>query len=158
MRTGCRTKFFVAQICNLLYRRIAFGRPSKSTPPPGPSARSGLQIRDTAEFNSALRVEEFCPAPMRTVRSVNDPGSKATATRQRQQDKRTEPLLAGVFLPHKYRQPNNASLPATTPDRCSALSSNRMVPAEMKCAPKIPPELFTMTGRKFFIGCDDTRD
>jgi len=43
----------VAQICNLLYRRIAFGRT-----PGGKSfelvAASGLQIRDTAEYNSAL--------------------------------------------------------------------------------------------------------
>ncbi len=38
----------VAQIFNLLYRRIAFGRPSKLR-----RAR-GLQIRDTAECNSAL--------------------------------------------------------------------------------------------------------
>ena len=45
----------VAQSCTLLYRRIAFGRASKATGPSCLPARSGLQIRDTAEYNSALR-------------------------------------------------------------------------------------------------------
>jgi hypothetical protein len=44
----------VAQICNLLYRRIAFGRASHSANAFGLAAASGLQIRDTAEYNSAL--------------------------------------------------------------------------------------------------------
>jgi hypothetical protein len=39
----------VAQIFNLLYRRIAFGRPLQMR------EAGGLQIRDTAECNSALR-------------------------------------------------------------------------------------------------------
>jgi len=39
----------VAQIFNLLYRRIAFGRPWQLR------EAGGLQIRDTAECNSALR-------------------------------------------------------------------------------------------------------
>jgi hypothetical protein len=41
--------FGVAQIFNLLYRRIAFGMA------PDLAAASGLKIRDTAECNSALR-------------------------------------------------------------------------------------------------------
>ena len=45
----------VAQSCTLLYRRIAFGRVPKATGPSCLPARSGLQIRDTAECNSALR-------------------------------------------------------------------------------------------------------
>jgi hypothetical protein len=45
----------VAQISNLLYRRIAFGKTSRLTVPVGHSTVSGLQIRDTAECNSALR-------------------------------------------------------------------------------------------------------
>jgi len=46
----------VAQICNLLYRRIVFGQPPRS-----PSAHrlalcaSGLKIRATADYKSALR-------------------------------------------------------------------------------------------------------
>ena len=56
----------VAQICNLLYRRIAFGSASRPATACGVAAASGLQIRDTAEFNSALlrlrlrRVAPFC--------------------------------------------------------------------------------------------------
>ena len=45
----------VAQICNLLYRRIAFGRASALLNASEFRAASGLQIRDTAECNSALR-------------------------------------------------------------------------------------------------------
>jgi hypothetical protein len=45
----------VAQIWNLLYRRIAFGNTSLYLLPLKPAQRSGLQIRDTAEYNSALR-------------------------------------------------------------------------------------------------------
>jgi len=44
----------VAQIFNLLYRRIAFGGASGVAKTSDPSAASGLQIRDTAEYNSAL--------------------------------------------------------------------------------------------------------
>jgi len=44
----------VAQICNLLYRRIAFGGPSYFPDAFDLAAASGLQIRDTAEYNSAL--------------------------------------------------------------------------------------------------------
>jgi hypothetical protein len=61
---GRGAEFFVAQICNLLYRRIAFGRPLAFPTPTPIAAAGGLQIRDTAEFNSALRVEEFCPHPL----------------------------------------------------------------------------------------------
>jgi len=44
----------VAQICNLPYRRIAFGSASLLARPTELAAPSGLQIRDTAESNSAL--------------------------------------------------------------------------------------------------------
>jgi hypothetical protein len=44
----------VAQICNLLYRRIAFGGAPGVAQSFDPTAASGLQIRDTAEYNSAL--------------------------------------------------------------------------------------------------------
>jgi len=43
--------FFVAAH---LQRRIAFGSAPDMAKPAGSSAASGLQIRDTAEFNSAL--------------------------------------------------------------------------------------------------------
>ena len=49
--TAC---FDVAQIFNLLYRRIAFGSASGFAGAFGPATASGLQIRDTAEYNSAL--------------------------------------------------------------------------------------------------------
>ena len=48
VRTG------VAQIFNLLYRRIAFGGAPDVVKSFDPAAASGLQIRDTAEYNSAL--------------------------------------------------------------------------------------------------------
>ena len=55
----------VAQISNLLYRRVVVGRAlDKPT-------RSGLQIRDTAECNSALRVGRPSPAKTEAL-----PGSK----------------------------------------------------------------------------------
>jgi hypothetical protein len=44
----------VAQICNLLYRRIAFGKGLKYSERAGESTRSRLKICDTAECNSAL--------------------------------------------------------------------------------------------------------
>jgi len=50
---------FVAQICNLLYRRIAFcGRANIATAPCSATA-SQLQIGNTAEFNSALHFDVF---------------------------------------------------------------------------------------------------
>ena len=45
----------VAQIYNLLYRRIAFGNAPRHLMPLDAARPSGLQIRDTAECNSALR-------------------------------------------------------------------------------------------------------
>ena len=45
----------VAQICNLLYRRIVFGSSSPWARPHERTSPSGLKIRDTAECNSALR-------------------------------------------------------------------------------------------------------
>ena len=45
----------VAQICNLLYRRIAFGGAWRRVRACELAAASGLKIRDTAECNSALR-------------------------------------------------------------------------------------------------------
>jgi hypothetical protein len=45
----------LAQICNLLYRRIAFGRASESTIHSMLAESRRLQICDTAECNSALR-------------------------------------------------------------------------------------------------------
>jgi hypothetical protein len=39
----------VAQICNLLYRRIAFGWAPGAAGSSGLAAAGGLQIRDTAE-------------------------------------------------------------------------------------------------------------
>jgi hypothetical protein len=44
----------VAQIGNLLYRRIAFGWAPGAARSSDPVAASGLPIRDTAEYNSAL--------------------------------------------------------------------------------------------------------
>ena len=44
----------VAQICNLLYRRIAFGKARRAWGVLELATASGLQIRDTAECNSAL--------------------------------------------------------------------------------------------------------
>ena len=44
----------VAQICNLLYRRIAFGKARRAWGVLELAMASGLQIRDTAECNSAL--------------------------------------------------------------------------------------------------------
>jgi hypothetical protein len=43
----------VAQICNLLYRRIAFGGAPAVAKSSASDAASGLQIRDTAEYNAA---------------------------------------------------------------------------------------------------------
>jgi hypothetical protein len=47
-------RYGVALICNLLYRRIAFGGTSYLPEAFDLAAASGLQIRDTAEYNSAL--------------------------------------------------------------------------------------------------------
>jgi hypothetical protein len=58
---GRGTECFVAQICNLLYRRIAFGRPLTFPTPSPMTAAGGLQIRDTADYKSALRAEAFAP-------------------------------------------------------------------------------------------------
>jgi hypothetical protein len=44
----------VAQICNLLHRRIAFGRTLELSAPLPLAAASGLQIRDPGDCNSAL--------------------------------------------------------------------------------------------------------
>ena len=44
---------FVAQIFNLPYRRLEVGRVS-------PATTGGLQIRDTAEYNSALLLLRLC--------------------------------------------------------------------------------------------------
>ena len=51
----CVTQSDVAQICNLLYRRIVFGSSPQIAGRPEWPAPGGLQIRDTAECNSALR-------------------------------------------------------------------------------------------------------
>jgi len=51
--TPDRTQGPVAQICNLLFRRIAFGRSLEIVMSFNLSAISGLQIRDPAECNSA---------------------------------------------------------------------------------------------------------
>src|SRR5439155_23458586 len=50
----------VAQISNLLYRLLSFGKPSAR------QKRSGLQIRDTADYKSALLRLRLC-------RAVKDP-------------------------------------------------------------------------------------
>src|SRR4051812_30683776 len=44
----------VAQICNLLYRRIAFGRACEHLSLPNRQTRSRLKICDTADCKSAL--------------------------------------------------------------------------------------------------------
>jgi hypothetical protein len=44
----------VAQICNLLYRRIVFGWVPCATGSSGLAMAGGWQIRDTAEYHSAL--------------------------------------------------------------------------------------------------------
>jgi hypothetical protein len=44
----------VAQICNLLYRRIAFGGAPAVAKSSASDVAGGLQIRDTAECHSAL--------------------------------------------------------------------------------------------------------
>src|SRR6516225_7548472 len=55
----------VAQIFNLLYRRIVFGRAWPLLMRVGAWTPGGLQVRDTAECNSALRWQ--CPdAPSQT--------------------------------------------------------------------------------------------
>jgi prepilin-type N-terminal cleavage/methylation domain-containing protein len=50
------TKFSVAQIFNLLYRRIVFGKVVNRKRQSDLRARSGFQIRETAEYNSALQL------------------------------------------------------------------------------------------------------
>ena len=45
----------VAQIFNLLYRRILFGQAWELPGAPGLRTTGGLQIRDTADYKSALR-------------------------------------------------------------------------------------------------------
>ncbi|MBE0543387.1 MAG: hypothetical protein IH623_18745 [Verrucomicrobia bacterium] len=45
----------VAQISNLLYRRIPFGRSVERTETRALAKASGLEIRDTAGWNPALR-------------------------------------------------------------------------------------------------------
>ncbi len=47
--------FSVAQISNLLYRRIPFGRPPDHSQAQEVSKAGGLEIRDTADWKSALR-------------------------------------------------------------------------------------------------------
>src|SRR6266508_697284 len=51
-RVGGRS---VAQISNLLYRRIPFVRPSDNSATQEVSKSCGLEIRDTADWKSALR-------------------------------------------------------------------------------------------------------
>jgi hypothetical protein len=46
----------VAQISNLLYRPIAFGKALEVLTRPVSCARCGLKIRDTADWKSALQV------------------------------------------------------------------------------------------------------
>jgi hypothetical protein len=65
--TGRTTKFFVAQISNLPYRQIPFGRARKYPRCPHWRKACGLEIRDTAGCNPALRAEEFCGASSGTV-------------------------------------------------------------------------------------------
>jgi hypothetical protein len=45
----------VAQISNLLYRRIPFGRPAERAETPVRANPCGLKIRDTAGWKPALR-------------------------------------------------------------------------------------------------------
>jgi hypothetical protein len=54
------TKFFVAQISNLPYRRIPFGRAPEYRRFSQRWKACGLEIRDTAGCNPALRAEGFC--------------------------------------------------------------------------------------------------
>jgi hypothetical protein len=49
----------VAQIFNLLNRRIAFGGTQQCPTPAELAAAGGLKIRDTAEYNSALQFGIF---------------------------------------------------------------------------------------------------
>ncbi len=63
----------VAQSSNLLYRRIAFGRAPSFADMFDLAAASGLQIRDTAESNSALPRFRLCRAGYIVV-----PSSRAT--------------------------------------------------------------------------------
>src|SRR5436190_24156667 len=50
----------VAQVCNLLYRRFAIGRPSKTSSPAAFRTPCRLQTCDTADSKSALRGNPFC--------------------------------------------------------------------------------------------------
>jgi hypothetical protein len=80
-RTWAGTEFLVAQICNLLYRRIAFGIPLTFPTQPPMTAAGGLQIRPAgagAECNSALRSEALCLAP--DGRLTADPASSLLGT------------------------------------------------------------------------------
>src|SRR5437588_3820115 len=47
---------FVAQICNLPYRRIAFGRRPSTRPALRPGERCRLQLCATADYKSAFRI------------------------------------------------------------------------------------------------------
>jgi len=51
----------VAQVSNLLYRRIPFGRPPGHSESQALSTASGLEIRDTAGWKPALRKARFTP-------------------------------------------------------------------------------------------------
>jgi hypothetical protein len=52
----------VAQICKLLYRRMAFGGAPGVAKSSAAAAAGGWQIRDTAEYNSALLWLRLCRA------------------------------------------------------------------------------------------------
>jgi hypothetical protein len=54
----------VAQICNLLYRRFSIGGMNDFLWRIGGRTRSGMQFRDTAECNSAIRPPE---SPLKNV-------------------------------------------------------------------------------------------
>jgi hypothetical protein len=58
-KDSCRSAG-VAQISNLPYRRIVFGRAPVLPKSSASAAASGLQIRDTAEWNSALLWMPLC--------------------------------------------------------------------------------------------------
>ena len=73
---GRTTKFFVAQICHVLYRRIAFGMAQVFQDRWRCATACGLQIRDSAGCNPALRSEDSCPAP----RPGKSPGASSTLT------------------------------------------------------------------------------
>jgi hypothetical protein len=60
---GRKTEFFVAQICNLLYRRIAFGRAWKSWGALQDRGGRRMPFCDPADCQSALRAEELSSAP-----------------------------------------------------------------------------------------------